>query len=107
MMIGDPPNVAGWPAFYQAPKYHQWWINSYTLSFRMRLIDDLSSTEGMNCNGPRVKIDLIKFVRRFNNPVNAALLVNECLKLMCAVEITQAAKDKLENIINMPEYEMT
>ena len=99
MMIGDPPNVAGWPAFYQAPKYHQWWINTYTLSFRMRLIDDLTSSEGMNCNGPRVKIDLIKFVRRFNNPVNAALLVNECLKLMCAVEITQAAKDKLENIL--------
>ena len=26
--IGDPPNVAGWPAYYQVPMFYEIWINS-------------------------------------------------------------------------------
>ncbi|MDZ4846243.1 MAG: DUF1800 domain-containing protein [Chitinophagales bacterium] len=103
MMVGDPPSVAGWPAFYQAPKYHQWWINTYTLSFRMKIIDNLTTTEGMNCNGPRVKIDLVNFASKFKDPANASALVEDSLNLLCAVEINQAIKDKLKVILNGSE----
>jgi uncharacterized protein (DUF1800 family) len=99
MMIGDPPNVAGWPAFYQPPKYHQWWINTYTLSFRVKIIDMLTSSEGMNCNGPRVRIDLVKFVQGFKKPGNINSLVDDCITFLCAVEISRTAKDKLLQIL--------
>ena len=31
---GDPPNVSGWPPYYQAPQFHEIWINSDTLPNR-------------------------------------------------------------------------
>ena len=105
MLVGDPPSVAGWPAFYQAPKYHQWWINTYTLSFRMKIIETLTAPEGMNCNGPRINIDLVNFVRQFKNPENLNTFIDDCLELLCAVKISQPAKDKLKQILlrNKPD----
>ncbi|MEJ7660732.1 MAG: DUF1800 family protein [Hymenobacter sp.] len=32
--LGDPPNVAGWAAYYQTPQFHELWINSVTLPRR-------------------------------------------------------------------------
>jgi len=99
MSIGDPPSVAGWPAFYQAPKYHQWWINSYTLGFRMKIAESLYAAEGANCNGPRIKFDFISFVKQLSNPENVNDLVNECLDLLFAVQISEHSKDKLKSIL--------
>jgi uncharacterized protein (DUF1800 family) len=99
MSIGDPPSVAGWPAFYQAPKYHQWWINSYTLGFRMKIADSLYSAEGANCNGPRIKFDFVSFVKQLRNPASVNDLVEECVQLLFAVEISGQAKDKLKAIL--------
>ncbi len=28
---GSPPNVAGWPAYYQVPDYYRMWLNTATL----------------------------------------------------------------------------
>ncbi len=39
MKPGDPPNVAGWPAYRLAPQYHQVWINSDTLPNRLEFTD--------------------------------------------------------------------
>ncbi len=35
----DPPNVAGWPAYYQSPDYYKQWINSATLPLRYGYTD--------------------------------------------------------------------
>ncbi len=35
LALGNPPNVAGWPAWYQIPAYYQLWINSDTLPKRV------------------------------------------------------------------------
>lgn len=40
--IGDPPNVAGWQAWYQKPLFHRSWINSDTLPKRNQFTDYLS-----------------------------------------------------------------
>ena len=32
--VGNPPNVAGWPAYYQTPQFYELWINSDTLPKR-------------------------------------------------------------------------
>jgi uncharacterized protein (DUF1800 family) len=33
----DPPNVAGWPAYYQAPEFGELWINADTLPRRNKI----------------------------------------------------------------------
>jgi len=37
--IGDPPNVAGWPAYYQVPNFDKSWINTNTLPRRAAFTD--------------------------------------------------------------------
>ncbi|HEY6899815.1 MAG TPA: DUF1800 domain-containing protein, partial [Puia sp.] len=37
--IGDPPNVAGWQAYYQEPEYDKLWISSDTLPRRNQFTD--------------------------------------------------------------------
>jgi hypothetical protein len=32
--MGAVPNVAGWPAYYQTPNFHEYWINSNTIQKR-------------------------------------------------------------------------
>ena len=37
--MGSVPNVAGWPAYYQNPNFHEYWINSNTIQKRAAFID--------------------------------------------------------------------
>ena len=39
--IGDPPNVAGWAAYYQAPQFHETWINADTYPRRNLFTDTM------------------------------------------------------------------
>ena len=36
--IASPPSVSGWPAYYQAPVYDLFWINSMTIKNKKTLI---------------------------------------------------------------------
>ena len=41
--FGDPPNVSGWPSYYQAPQFYELWINSDTLPKRNQFTDIMIS----------------------------------------------------------------
>lgn len=99
MAVGDPPSVAGWPAYYQAPKYHQWWINSYTLAFRAKVTDDLYSETGTNCNGPRIKFNFAQFALGLKKPEDANSLIEESITLLLAVPIGNKVKEDLKAIL--------
>ena len=71
---GDPPNVAGWPAYYQEPQYHELWINNVTLPLRNQYTDALCSS-GLNAGGVSLKIDLLAFTAQFSNPSDPNQLI--------------------------------
>jgi len=54
--IGDPPNVAGWQAFYQEPEYDRLWISSDTLPRRNQWTDKMIGN-GLGRAGKKVQID--------------------------------------------------
>lgn len=91
-MIGDPASVSGWPAYYQGPKYHQWWINSYTLGTRKSILSKLASWEKLDCNGPAVGFDFISFVKQMPNPQSAEKLTDDCLAFLVRVDVLPASK---------------
>lgn len=105
--IGDPPSVAGWPAYYQPPKFHQWWINSYTLGFRKKIIESLASAEGMSCNGPVVRFNFTAFVEQFKQVENAETLVNDTLSFLLAVDVNESIKQQLFWLLAGKENEAT
>lgn len=93
--IGDPPNVAGWPAYYQEPQYYEMWINSDSLPKRNSMCDSMIYT-GYQRFGFTTKINTVAFVEQFTSPQDPNLLINQITKLLYPLDISQTSKDSLK-----------
>ncbi len=87
--IGDPPNVAGWPAYYQDPVYYELWINTDTLPKRQQIVDALVT----NNYGMIPALDLIAWADLQSAPSNPTQLVNDALQLLLRIDLSQTNKD--------------
>lgn len=96
--LGDPPNVAGWSAYYQAPQYHQIWINSDTLPKR-NIFSDLMVTTGYKKSGITIVIDVTAFAATMSDPGNPNTLVDDVVTYLLRIPLTQQSKDKLKTDI--------
>ncbi len=96
--LGDPPNVAGWPAYYQEPLFYRLWINSDTLPKRNQFLD-LMIGQGYSRNGKKIVIDPVAFASQFSAPENPNILINESLELMYNQSVSQQLKDFLKGIL--------
>jgi hypothetical protein len=93
--IGDTPNVAGWPAYWQAPQYYELWINSDSLPKRNQVCDGLIST-GFNRQGFKLILDPIAFVSQLNTPEDPNELINQAVNLLFAIDISTNSKTQLK-----------
>jgi len=106
--IGEPPNVAGWQAYYQNPQYYELWINSDTLTKRRNLSDALIGS-GYNTSGGKLQIDPIAFVKTLSDATDPNVIVNETAQFLFAVTptATQVAFLKETLLPGLPDYEWT
>jgi uncharacterized protein (DUF1800 family) len=72
------PVVAGWAAYYQAPQYHELWINSVTYSQR-NFITDLLIGPGNMRNGTTLRIDAVAFAASLPAPQDPNRLITDSL----------------------------
>jgi uncharacterized protein (DUF1800 family) len=93
--IGDPPQVAGWEAYRQAPQYHEIWINTDTLPKRNMMSDSIISTGGFG----GVKIDALAFTETLSDPSNPVTLIQDALDLLYRIELSDTSKARLKNNI--------
>lgn len=93
--IGDPPNVAGWPAYYQVPQFYELWVNTDTLPKRNQF-SDLMIGNGYSRNGKKIVIDAVEFTKKLSNPGDPNELINELFELLFQIPISQQAKDQLK-----------
>lgn len=96
--IGDPPNVSGWPAYYQLPQYHEIWINSDTLPKRNKFTDTIVAN-GYTRNGKKIQIDAVAFARSMSNPSDPNILLNDILSVLYRVPLSTAAKQSIKQQI--------
>ena len=96
--IGDPPSVAGWPAFYQAPQFHETWINTDTYP-RRNLFTDTMITTGYTRSGQKIVIDPVAFTKKLPNPSDPNALINDALKIMFRLDLSAASKTTLKKQI--------
>ena len=70
----DHPNVAGWPAYYQEPLFHEYWITSVTLPNRTSHIRYLLSNAGARASKDdttvRIKSEPLELIETFEDPEN-------------------------------------
>jgi hypothetical protein len=113
--IGNPPNVAGWPAYWQTPQFYEMWINAMTLpkrnQFTSRVINEFGY--GVNVNGTvfHLKIDIIAWVQSLPAAVAADCnqLIAEMVKLLLAIPLTANQMAFLNDTLlpGLPDFEWT
>lgn len=82
----QPPNVAGYPAYYQEPGFTRIWFTTDTIIARYRLPEMLLSNRRMLSGGNfGTQLFIAPFVKNsghFTSPANATVLVTEMLQYM-------------------------
>ena len=92
----DPPNVAGWPAYYQAPDYNELWINADTMPKRNKFTDLMVET-GYTKNGKKIIIDTIQFAKTVcTNPADPNLLIDSLFAFLVSTDIDASLKTNLK-----------
>jgi uncharacterized protein (DUF1800 family) len=111
--LGDPPNVAGWVAYYQSPQYHELWINAVTLP-RRNQVTDLFIGNGYTKNGFTIKADPIALVQAMSAAISGTgsdpnLLIDEFVRLMVPIALTASQLAFLKNALipGLPDFEWT
>jgi uncharacterized protein (DUF1800 family) len=112
--LGDPPNVAGWAAYYQTPQFHEMWVNTATMPKRdavgkkakntNNLFNAISLnsipkvTSGTTTANVKAKImlDVIPFAEKLDNPGNPVALIQELVDLLLGMEVSQKFKDAVK-----------
>jgi len=84
--IGDPPNVAGWQAYYQGPEFDKLWISSDTLPKRNQFSDRMINN-GFARNGKKLGIDVLAFAAALPDPGDANRLIMDSVEALYAVTL--------------------
>jgi uncharacterized protein (DUF1800 family) len=97
--IGDPPNVSGWPAYYQVPNFSELWINADTLPKRNKFTDLMIET-GYTRNGKKIMLNTIQFVKDICiNPGDPNVLTNSLFSHLLSTDVSSVAKTNLKKQI--------
>lgn len=94
--VGEPPSVAGWPAYYQEPLFYEIWINADTLPKRNAFSDAMVTSSGYTRSSTRLVVDVIAYAKRFPSPSDPAALVNDIVRHLYAIPISDSLKTSLK-----------
>ena len=96
--LGDPPNVAGWQAYYQEPQYDKIWINSDTLPKRNLFTDRMLNT-GFARSGKKILIDPYAFASSLPDAGNPDKLIDDSIRLLYTMELPGKEKQYMKEDI--------
>ncbi len=82
LQIAEPPVVAGWQAWYQQPQYHEIWVNADSLANRNTVAQNLTSPNGIEFLGIKLKMDPTLFTLKLTRAESADFLVRDAVKYL-------------------------
>ncbi|MFI5263934.1 MAG: DUF1800 family protein, partial [Candidatus Kapaibacterium sp.] len=111
MNLLGPPNVAGWQEYYEAPQYHELWLNSGTLNSRVKFLDDIA----MNQYAMTVQtyyyasLDPTVLAMISTDPSNPGTLISDLVNLFYPNPLTSDQMKTLHDTLipGLPDYEWT
>ncbi|HFA51870.1 MAG TPA: DUF1800 domain-containing protein [Bacteroidetes bacterium] len=95
---GDPPDVSGWPAWFQAPVFYKWWVTVSTLPKRAAHTDLLLQSGYASANH-LVGIDVVKYTETLENAPFPTELVEEVLGLFYGIEVPEEVKMQFKSVL--------
>lgn len=101
LQFTNPPNVAGWPAYYQYPVYDLFWINSDTLAKRANFANGTSRWgfylgSGNIKGNVHVQIDWAAYVAKYKNPSDFDALLAEIEERLLGAPLSAKTKTRLK-----------
>lgn len=105
MDIVNPPNVAGWGAYYQEPAFYEAWVNSVTLPSRQKYVDSI--IRGYRRAGIRMEPDPLSMVEELSDPRDPNVLISEWAEMLFPQPISDDQHSFLKSILlpGLPDYE--
>jgi len=102
--LADPPNVAGWPAYYLYPGYDDLWIDTATFPTRNNSLlgalyggfDTPSVTVLPESADLQFKFDLVAFTQLLDTPTDPELLIDQLCEFMYVNPVSESVKDQLK-----------
>jgi len=108
MTYFQPPDVAGWKAYYQAPGFYKGWISSVTLTSRMIITDTLVTKNRKVATIP-MKVDVLAFIKTIEDALDPNSVLAEFAKILFTQPLTDTQHAFLKEILipGLPDYEWT
>jgi len=99
MELGDPPNVAGWPPYYQAPNYDKIWINTDSITKRALASDSMIFWGYWISDSVKVTANLLEYVKGFENPEDPNALINDFVLLNLGLDLNETQIEMTKKIL--------
>jgi uncharacterized protein (DUF1800 family) len=105
----NPPNVGGWPAYYQEPSFSKLWLNSTYLKQRFDFSTYITQFTGINVGGNNFKVNALNVVDGLSLPASAPNVIDDLCALYCPKNVDAATKLSLKFILTngLPDFEWT
>jgi uncharacterized protein (DUF1800 family) len=87
-VLFQPPDVSGWPAYYQEPMYYELWVNSNSLPRRANYTDNLINQDMLDVRG---------FANYSSNPSDPNQLVSDVTALLLRYPLSVNSKNYVKN----------
>ena len=94
----DPPNVAGWPAFYQIPQFDKQWVTTETIPNRAISTDSFVYW-GYWSESLLTNVDLFQYVADLDNPSEPNALISEVCENLLGTPLTDTERGNLKSIL--------
>lgn len=98
LSIGDPPNVSGWPAYYQVPVFDKAWITTDSLPRRAQ-IADWQLWAGVATDNTQVPLDILGTVAKLPNADDPNVLIDLLAAWQLGIELNDALRARLKSIL--------
>ena len=101
MHLGNPPSVSGWPAYYQAPVYDLFWINSMTIQDRVNFTQLATQWGLWMQDGNHLTLDRVKYILTYQSVDNLDALIQELANRFLGGDVPLKTKDRIkQNVLN-------
>lgn len=98
MQLGDPPNVAGWPAYYQFPTYDKTWVTTSTIVKRIAFVD-VFLYWGFWSPNHVVTMDILEYAKTLTNPSDPNAIIDEIQDLYYGLKVNEQVRLGLKSIL--------
>jgi uncharacterized protein (DUF1800 family) len=103
MDIANPPNVAGWQAWYQLGLFDRFWITTDTMPQRAIWSDSNIFWGYTTAEGFRLGCDIIAFTQTLNTPENASALADQLIERFYSMPVSANVRTRAVTQLITPQ----